>query len=70
MHYLFFLKKRIQKQIELINSKIEEFNRLEKQNTYQQFIDAGDQLFSEKNYTVSLQKFEEAKKIFPTEAYP
>ena len=58
------------KQIELINSKIEEFNRLEKQNTYQQFIDAGDQLFSEKNYTVSLQKFEEAKKIFPTEAYP
>ena len=58
------------KQIELIDAKIEEQKRLDKQNDYQELITSADQLFSENKYTESLQKFEQAKKIFPTEAYP
>jgi tetratricopeptide (TPR) repeat protein len=58
------------KQIELMNSNISEAKRLEKQKLYQDLVDKADEFFEAKSYKDALDKFEAAKKILPTEAYP
>lgn len=57
-------------QIELINLSIEEQKRLDKQKSYQDLVDNADELFQAKNYNDAISKYESAKKIFPSEAYP
>ena len=57
-------------QIEQINLNIKEDQKQQKLAQYQEIIKVADELFADNSYNQAIIKFEEAKKILPSEAYP
>ncbi len=59
-----------QKEIELINSKIEEEKRMNIQKDYDDIISKADELLANKDYEQALISYDKAKDLKPAESYP